>query len=219
MVALEAHGLPEGVTATAGRILAGKPTDGGILFEAAAGLPWGGQSVLVTGRGTIKLADGTTKEIVVPARPMQEIYMPGGGRSHYYADEHVLAFAPQSDVLQVKLNTQEVTVEPGKTARIEVEIVRAKDFTQNVTLDMVFQHLNQAYANTLPPGVTIDAKASKTLLTNGETIGHIVLKAAADAAPVEKQQCCVMAHVSINFVMKSTAGSKPLWITVPAAAK
>lgn len=219
-IMLAAEGLPEGVTASAGRILAGaKALDGSILFEAAAGLPAGGREVVVIGRAQVKLPDGSMKEKVVRARPMQEIYMPGGGRNHFYSDQHVVAIAPQSDVLAVKLNATELSIEPGKTAQIDIEITRAEGFTQNVTLDMVFQHLSQIYANTLPPGVTVDAKASKTLLTAGETKGHIVLKAAPDAAAVERQQCCVMAHVSINFVMKSTAGSKPVWISVvPTAA-
>jgi len=216
-ITLAAEGLPDGVTASAGRILPGKAIDGAILFEAAAGLPTGGQEVAITGRGQVKQPDGSLKEVVVRARPMQEIYMPGGGRSHFYSEQHVVAIAPRSDVLGVKLSTSELSIEPGKTARIDVEIVRAAGFEQNVTLDMVFQHLSQIYANTLPPGVAIDAKASKTLLTSGETKGHIVLRAAPDAAPAERQQCCVLAHVSINFVMKSTAGSKPLWITVPPA--
>lgn len=219
-ITLAAEGLPEGVTASAGRILSGAKTlDGSILFDAAAGLPTGGREVVVIGRAQVKLPDGSMTEKVVRARPMQEIYMPGGGRSHFYSDQHVVAIAPQSDVIAVKLNATELSIEPGKTAQIDVEITRAEGFTQNVTLDMIFQHLSQIYANTLPPGVTVDAKASKTLLTAGETKGHIVLKAAPDAAAVERQQCCVMAHVSINFVMKSTAGSKPVWISVvPAAA-
>ena len=41
----------------------------------------------------------------------------------------------------------------------------------------------------------------------------------ADAAgrvvrAVEKQQISMMAHISLNFVMKATYGSKPLLVTV-----
>ena len=62
--------------------------------------------------------------------------------------------------------------------------------------------------------MTIDDKSSKTLLAGGATEGQIVLKAAPDAAPVERQQACVMANVSINFVMKTTYASRPVTITV-----
>jgi len=48
-----------------------------------------------------------------------------------------------------------------------------------------------------------------------------VLKAAADAKPVDKQQVPIMAHVSINFVMKWTFCGEPLFITIekPVPAK
>ena len=91
---------------------------------------------------------------------------------------------------------------------------RAKGFDKNVTLDVMYQHLGSIYGNTLPKGVTIDANASKTLLTAGTTQGQLVFKADAKASPVNKQQVSVMANVSINFVMKTTFSSKPLLINV-----
>jgi hypothetical protein len=73
----------------------------------------------------------------------------------------------------------------------------------------------------MPPGVHIDDKASQTLLIGEQSKTHITIKAEPDAKPVEKQQVPIMAHVSINFVMKWTFCSEPLFITVasPAAAK
>lgn len=62
--------------------------------------------------------------------------------------------------------------------------------------------------------MTLDGGASKVLLTKGAVTGHITLQAAADAAPVQKQQIAVMANVSLNFVMKATYSSKPLLVTV-----
>jgi hypothetical protein len=62
--------------------------------------------------------------------------------------------------------------------------------------------------------VSIDDKASQTLLTGEQTKAFITLKAAADAKPVQKQQIPIMAHVSINFVMKWTYCAEPLFITV-----
>ena len=63
-------------------------------------------------------------------------------------------------------------------------------------------------------GVTGDEKASLTLLSGEVSKGHITLKAAPDAKPVEKQQIVVMAHVSINFVMKFTYYGEPVTVTV-----
>ena len=79
---------------------------------------------------------------------------------------------------------------------------------------MLYRHLGSVYGNSLPKGVTIDAGASKTLITGKASAGQIVLKAADDAPPVKMQQVSVMANVSINFVMKATYSSPPLMVTV-----
>ena len=79
---------------------------------------------------------------------------------------------------------------------------------------MTYNHLSQIFGNSLPPGVTIDSKNSQTLLTGTNSTGHITLTAAADAAVADRQLACVMANVSLNFVMKSTYASTPVWITV-----
>jgi hypothetical protein len=86
--------------------------------------------------------------------------------------------------------------------------------TANVTLDVMMRHLNSNFANTLPPGVTLDDKAAKSLLTGTETQGFLTLTAAKDAAPCDKQQCVVLGHVALNFVMKWTYASRPITISV-----
>jgi hypothetical protein len=64
--------------------------------------------------------------------------------------------------------------------------------------------------------VKVDEKASQTLLTGTQSRGSIVLKAAMDAKPVQSQQVPIMAHVSINFVVKMTYCGTPLLVTVSA---
>ena len=44
--------------------------------------------------------------------------------------------------------------------------------------------------------------------------GHIVLKAAPNAAPIENVPISVLAHVSINFVVKIAYASEPILVTV-----
>jgi hypothetical protein len=61
--------------------------------------------------------------------------------------------------------------------------------------------------------VTLDEAKSKTLLGNGNK-GHIVLKAAPDAAPIEKVPISVLAHVSVNFVVKVSYSSAPIQLSV-----
>ena len=88
------------------------------------------------------------------------------------------------------------------------------NFKQNVTLDVAYQHLGSIFGDSLPPGVTVVEKESLTLLTGEVSKGHITLKAAPDAKPVHRQQIAIMAHVSINFVMKFTYCGEPIFVTV-----
>ena len=127
---------------------------------------------------------------------------------------HTVAVAPRSDLTGITVTPSEVVLKPGESIPLEVEILRAEGFDKNVTLDMVFQHLGGVFANTLPPGVKIDAKASQTALSAKDTKGKIVLTAEATAPPCERQLGCVMGQVSINFVMKSATCSPPVWISV-----
>jgi hypothetical protein len=66
----------------------------------------------------------------------------------------------------------------------------------------------------LPPGVTLNDKDAKSLLSGSATQGYLTLTAAKDAPPAEKQQAVVLAHVALNFVMKWTYASKPVSVSV-----
>lgn len=92
-------------------------------------------------------------------------------------------------------------------------IDRAPDFKANVSLDVTMTHL-QLFADTLPPGVTVDGNKSKTLLSNGATQGTIALTASKDAAPVERQLIGLTANISLNFVVKTTFSADPVFVTV-----
>lgn len=213
-VQLHVEGLPEGVTASCGRILAGKGADGCIVLSAADDARMAASNILVYGTAVASGENGEPYDLKVSAQPMQETYMPGGGRNHWPVDMHTVAVGRPADLLGVELDTYDLTLKPGESKTVNVEISRAEGFAKNVTLDMLYQHLSSKYANTLPEGVTIDAKSSVTLLTGEKSSGAITLTAAAAAPPVTKHQCCVMANVSINFVMKATYCSKPLLVSV-----
>lgn len=213
-VQLAVEGLPPGVSATCGRILP-EGNDGCILFTAAADAPAGAANVRITGTGTHPGAEGTASvEIVRQAVPLQETYLPGGGRGHWPVEMHTVAVGDPRDILGVTLSATEVVLQPGGSQRIEVGITRRPGFTGNVTLDAIYQHLEQPYGMSLPPGVKVDAKNSQTLLSADQSQGFITLTAAPDAKPVERQLVPIMAHVSINFVMKATYCGPPLWVTV-----
>ncbi|OWK39164.1 pre-peptidase [Fimbriiglobus ruber] len=226
-VQLAIDGLPPGVTAKCGRVLAAG-RDGCILLTAAADAKLAAANVRVTGTAadlapvvavvagsaTTPVTTAATAKLTATAQPLQEIYMPGGGRYHYPVETHAVSVGDPRDIRAVKLSTTDVVLKPGESKRIEVTIERAAGFKQNVTLDTVYQHLGSIWGDSLPPGVTIDEKASLTTLSGGAVKAHITLKAAPDAKPVEKQQIAIMAHVSINFVMKFTYCGEPVYVTV-----
>ncbi len=234
-IQLQIEGLPPGVTATCGKILPGKGQDGCIILDAAPDAALAAANITVYGTGTVPApagvptaagsappeagaatgdsANAATVPLRMAAQNFQETYMPGGGRAHWPVPMHTVAVGKPGDIRTVKLSTYDVALKPGESVKIDVEIERGA-YDKNVTLDLLFQHLSSVFANTLPEGVTIDAKNSKTLLTGNESKGHFTLTVAGNAPPVEKQQCCVMANVSINFVMKSTWSSRPLMVMV-----
>jgi hypothetical protein len=211
-VQLGIEGLPPDVTAQCGRILAGG-TDGCIIVKAAPDAKQTAVNLRIF--GTALRPDGKGK-LEATARPLQEIYMPGGGRYHYPADMHTLSIGDPVDLKGVKISPASITLKPGESKKIDVTIERGPGFKGNVTLDTVFQHLETIYGSSMPPGVSIEAKESQTLLSGEQSKGHITLKAAPDAKPVDKQLVPVMAHVSINFVMKWTFCGEPLFITIEA---
>jgi hypothetical protein len=210
---LKVDGLPPGVTASIGKIPAAA-TDGSILLRAAPDAPRGAANLRITATGTHTPASGKPITCTTDARPLQEIYMPGGGRFHFPVDTHTVSIGDPLDIRSVKITPTSITLKPGESRKIDITIERAPGFKGNVTLDAVYQHLGGVFANSLPPGVTVDDKASKTLLNGEQTQGQITLKAAPTAAPIENHQAIIMAHVSINFVMKFTYCGEPLLITV-----
>jgi hypothetical protein len=145
--------------------------------------------------------------------PNQEIYLPGGGRGRFDVNLHTVAVTDPSDILKVEVTPQKVTLKPGEEVKIAVTIQRRPDYDKTVSLDVVLQHLGQVHGNPLPPGVTVDAGKSKTLLGTGNQ-GHIVLKAAANAQPIENVPISVLAHVSVNFVVKVSYSSPAILLSV-----
>jgi hypothetical protein len=212
---LTIEGLPPGVEAVPGRILGGL-ADGCIWLRAAPDAAPGWSNVTIAGTAETTGPDGAPATIRVVAAPLQEVYMPGGGRGHHPVDLHTVSVAKPMDVRSITIGATEVTLAPGGSQRIDVTVERAADYKGNITLDVMLQHLEQPYGNPLPAGVKVDAARSKTLLTAGESAGFITLVAAADAPPVERQLVPITVHATINFVMKHTFASAPVHVSVKA---
>jgi hypothetical protein len=215
-IRLAVDGLPPGVTAHCGRILPGGQ-DGCILLRAGADAKEGAANVRVTGSAT--LAEGKKEStITAVARPLQEVYMPGGGRYHFPVEMHTVSVGDPLDLRGVTIRPAAITLKPGESRKVEVTVERAPGFKGNVTLDAVYQHLGSIYGDSLPHGVTVDEKASQTLLTGDQAKGWLTFHAAANVQPVAAQQVAVMGHVSINFVMKMTYCGEPLTVSITPAS-
>jgi hypothetical protein len=213
-IQLAVGGLPTGISASCGRILPDKGQDGCIVLQADPDANMAVANIVVTGTAMHKAADGRERCLSATATTYQEIYLPGGGRGHWPVTSHIVAVTDPADIRGVALSTYDITLKPGESKKIEVTIDRSPGFTANVTLDMLMRHLNSVYANTLPPGVTLNDKDAKSLLSGSATQGYLTLSAAKDAPPTERQQAVVLAHVALNFVMKWTYASQPLTISV-----
>jgi hypothetical protein len=211
-VKVDVEGLPSGVTASP-LTIPPSMTQGVVVLTAAADAKIDAANVKVVGTATIKTVAGKDESVRRPVTVNQEIYLPGGGRGKFDVSTHAVAVTEPSDILKVDVSTTRLELKPGDEVKIEVTLTRRPDYDKGVSLDILLQHLNTVFANPLPPGVTIVAGKSKTLLGTGNK-GHFTLKVAPNAAPIDNVPISVLAHVSINFVVKVSYSSPPIWITI-----
>jgi hypothetical protein len=211
-VDVEIKGLPRGITASP-LTIPPSMTQGVIVLTAAADAGHGAAHVEIIGKAQLKTVDGKDEIAVRRTQSNQEIYSPGGGRARFNVDLQTVAVTDPSDILKVNVSAARIALKPGAEVRIDVTLERRSDYDKDVSLDILLQHLGSIFGNPLPPGVTIVEGKSKTLL--GKTSkGHFVLKCAADAPPIDNVPICVLAHVSINFVVKVSYASSPILVSV-----
>ncbi len=211
-VKVDVKGLPKGVSVNPLTISASMNL-GVLVLSADANAPRDMANVEITGTGSAESADGKEVTLTRRATPRQEIYFPGGGRGVFDVAMQTVSVTDLSDVLKVEVTPARVNLKPGQEVKLEVTITRRPDYDKGVSLDVILQHLGSVFANPLPPGVTIDLGKSKTLLGSGNK-GHIVLKAAANAASIEDVPIALMAQVSVNFVVKVGYASPVILLTV-----
>jgi hypothetical protein len=218
-VKVEIKGLPKDITASP-LTIPPSMKEGMMVLTADAKAQLQASFVEIVGTGTAKMLDGKEVTLTRINQPEQEIYFPGGGRGTFNVGTHAVAVTNASDILKVDVSTTKISLKPGEEVKIDVTVQRRADYDKGVTLDVTLQHLGRVFGNPLPPGVTVVTGKSKTLLGTASK-GHIVLKAAPNAEPIEDAPISVVANVSINFVVKVAYSSPPIWVSVrkPAAAE
>jgi hypothetical protein len=210
-VKVEVKGLPKGVTVNP-LTIPPTMTQGLLVVTAAADAPTDGAIVEIVGTADVTI-DGKKEMLTRKAVAVEEIYSPGGGRARFDARMQAIAVTGPSDILDVQVKPDRLTLKPGDEVKLEVTVKRRADYDKAVVLDIPLSHLGTVFGNPLPPGVSVVVGKSKTLLGNGST-GHITLKVDPTAAPIEDVPICVLAHVSINFVVKVSYASAPLLLTI-----
>src|SRR5262249_20060897 len=206
-VKVEVQGLPTGVTVNPLTIPANM-TQGCLVVSAAADAKMDAAAVSVVGTAEAGDENGKAVTLTRTATAVEEIYAPGGGRARFDVGMQAVAVTGPSDILEVKVKQNRITLKPGEEAKIDVEGVRQADYDKGLTLDVQLRHLGGVFGNPLPPGVTMIDGKSKTLLGTGNA-GSIVLKAAPDAPECSDVPICVQGYVPINFVVKIGYASEP----------
>lgn len=206
------EGLPAGVTVNPLTIPASM-TQGLLVVSAAKDAKVDASAVKVI--GTADATDEQAKPVVLTrtAVAVEEIYLPGGGRGRFDAGMMAVAVTSASDLAEIKVKQTRITLKPGEEVKIDVEVLRAPQYTKDVNLDVLLRHLGGVHGNPLPPGVTMVDGKSKTLLGSGSA-GHVTLKADATAAECTDVPVCVQGFVAINFVVKIGYASEVIWVTV-----
>jgi hypothetical protein len=207
-VRVEVQGLPPGVSCPPVTIPPNM-TVGTLFLTAAPDAKIDSSAVRVIGTAQLTGLDGKAAPAQRVAHPVTEIYMPGGGRGLIEAQTQAVAVTEVND-LEVSVNTQQVTLQPGGSVKIEVTIKRRPDYTKPVTLDVRIQHLGGVFVNPLPPGVSIE----DATIPENQTKGTITLKAEGNAPPIKDLPIAIFANSSINFVMKVWYSAPPVLLTV-----
>jgi hypothetical protein len=211
-VKVEIKGLPQGVSASE-LTIPPTMTQGIVVLTADANASHDVADVQIVGTAMAKGIDGKERMLVRRATPQSEIYFPGGGRGVFDVAQQTVSLTDPSDILKVEVIPKELKLKPGQEVRLDVTVQRRADYTKGVSLDVNLSHLGRVFGSPLPPGVTVVTGKSKTLLGTGSK-GHIVLKAAPNAAPIEGVPLSVLAHVSVNFVVKVSYSSPAIRLSV-----
>lgn len=215
-VHMRVDGLPDGVSFTPVTIPAGM-NHCSLIFSAAPDAKINASLVRVAGHAKVDWPDRKQVELVREAHVTCELRRAGASR--FYRSPirtQLLAVTKPLDITRVTASPESLTLKPGETAEIKVNIERSPAYKDQVLLDMAFSFFSTKYGEQLPPGVTMDA-SSQTKLTGNTLEGKIVLKAASNALPVKSLPVAVLARVPITYSIMTNYASNPIRLTIESS--
>lgn len=204
--------LPKGVTAQPVTIPKGM-VHCAIILSAAKNASINATLARVTGRATIKKADGTEAVVTRRGRITCEQQSSGGGQARWPIHTQLIGVTKPLDLLEVTASPQKLTLKPGEKVEIKVSVKRQAGFADPITLAMSFDYFRSKFGEQLPPGVTV-GKASKLRLSGKNLEGTIVLEASTKAVKVQDLPIAALARVSITFSITTNYASNPVFLTV-----
>ena len=179
-VSLGWQGLPAGVTASP-LTIGPAMTEGVIVVSAATrSQARGGPGELSRGRPR-----PSTGPIVRRAKPLEEIYLPGGGRGHFPVETLALAVTDPSDIT-VEATPREIVLAPGESATLDVTVTRHARYDAGGQPGDRAPTSGGRARQPIAAGVTVKEAGSKTLLGPKETKGKIILQASPDRRGVRQ---------------------------------
>ncbi len=206
---LEVEGLPKGVTATTTPIRAGM-RDACLVFSVSPDAPTDGSIFRIRGRGTLKSSTGAESRVERRATPLVEIYQ----ARRVVGRTGGIAVTAASDI-EVTTPLTEIHLAPGETKYIDVELVRGSQYASgSVSLWGDWRFGRNVFGNSLPPGVVVNDKESRTGINGSDVEGRIALTAEADAAPITGVETVVIGLVPIEFSVFVPFCTPPIRVTV-----
>lgn len=213
-IQLSAGLLPAGVTAHT-ETIPPNAQHGCIVVTAAPQAPVSVLRLQIQGTANLAPAGEPPRMQTALARPLQEIRT-AGRPLFVFAPDHSISVGPSQNVKSVKISTSRVALKPGETARVDVEIERVPQYTGLVRLEAYVHYFEVAHASSLPPGVSLDLERSHSILSPGETRGHLIFQADAHAHPAPPRLVPVMAQVAMSLCIRFNY-CQPLWLSVEPA--
>ena len=121
-VQLAIDGLPAGVKAHCGRT---RRRHGRLHHPSSgSGCSAARRTWRIFGTASVPGLDGKPQTLRIEARPLQEFYNPGGGRNHFPVQMHTVSVGDPLDLLSVKITPAAVSLKPGESKKVEVEVER-----------------------------------------------------------------------------------------------